>query len=159
ATFATDYDLHNSTNLALTTSVVIPVGQNSATVIVAPRSDNTTEGDEDAAITVATATAYLVGSPATATVHIREGLPVRSNIRLWLRSDVEIVYDANGKIDRWKDQSGNSNDALATTTAGSRPERIASASYGLPAVRFDGVDDVLTLPALMAGASAGEIFA
>jgi hypothetical protein len=50
----------------------------------------------------------------------------------------------------WSDQSGNGYDATQSTTA-ARPTFIASGLNGLPVVRFDGTDDVMSLGASALG--------
>jgi hypothetical protein len=46
-------------------------------------------------------------------------------------------------VTAWRDQSGNGYDALALSDA-SRPRLVADAAHGgLPAIRFDGIDDQL----------------
>jgi hypothetical protein len=50
----------------------------------------------------------------------------------------------------WADESGLGNDALP----GTAPSYVADAGSGYPAVRFDGVDDVLEVPGLSTGPQA-----
>lgn len=50
---------------------------------------------------------------------------------------------AGSQVTRWPDTSGNGNDAVAAVDA---PTLIASSINGRPAVRFDGVNDSLSLP-------------
>ena len=47
-----------------------------------------------------------------------------------------------GTVARWADRSGNRRDVLATGAA--RPAFVVAGQGGLPVVRFDGVDDVMT---------------
>jgi hypothetical protein len=62
--------------------------------------------------------------------------------RLWLRSDRGIELDGD-TVTAWRDQSGNGYDALAVSQS-SRPRLVADAAHGgLPAIRFDGMDDQL----------------
>jgi hypothetical protein len=87
------------------------------------------------------------------------GLPARiAGLRLHLRADAGVATDAGGGVQTWHDQSGRA--AHATQAAADeRPQLIATAANGRPAVRFDGANDWLALPNLMAGATAGQVFA
>lgn len=79
-----------------------------------------------------------------------------SGMRLWLRADRGT--GGIGKLAKWRDQSGLGNDAFQTNVL-LQPETIANQLNGRPVVRFDGVNDLLDLPDVMNGATAGEIFA
>ena len=63
ATPASDY-------IALSGSVVIPAGANSATITVTPLDDALVEAAEKVIVTLSANAAYVVGSPKTATVTI-----------------------------------------------------------------------------------------
>ncbi|HEU0011501.1 MAG TPA: Calx-beta domain-containing protein, partial [Verrucomicrobiae bacterium] len=66
----------NGTDYAtLSGSVTIPSGSSSAIVTVSPIDDSTVEGNETVVLTLATDTAYLVGSPNSATVTIADDDP------------------------------------------------------------------------------------
>ena len=66
------------------------------------------------------------------------------NMRLWL--DATRINQANNTaVATWADQSGNGYDATQGTSA-ARPTYIASGLNGLPVVRFDGTDDVMSIP-------------
>jgi hypothetical protein len=67
-------------------------------------------------------------------------------LALWLRSDGGVAVDGAG-VSAWQDQSSAPapSDAAQTTPA-HRPTALAGAVAGLPALRFDGQDDVLALP-------------
>lgn len=84
-------------------------------------------------------------------------LPV-SSPRLHLRADSGLVIDSSGYLSQWTDRSGNGYHATQST-AGIKPQVVASQLNGRPVVRFDGTDDYLSLPDLMSGATAGEIVA
>lgn len=73
ATALTDYT-------ALGGSVIIPAGSSSIVVNIAPRDDGTTEGAETVVVTLAPGSAYAVGSPATATVTIVDGVTPASAV-------------------------------------------------------------------------------
>ena len=60
---------------ALATSVTIPAGAASVDLLVTPKSDDQTEGDETVVLTLAADAAYLVGDPSTATVTIADAAP------------------------------------------------------------------------------------
>jgi chitodextrinase len=57
----------------------------------------------------------------------------------------------------WPDLSGLDNHATQAEPD-QRPFLVAEGAHGGPAVRFDGQNDYLTLPDVMAGATQGEIF-
>ena len=68
-----------------------------------------------------------------------------SGLSLWLKADDGIIATGN-EVDVWADMSGNANDLWAPSTTG-RP-LTATATFGdgtYDVLRFDGVDDVLTL--------------
>jgi len=65
---------------------------------------------------------------------------------LWLRSDQGTSTTTNNNpVSGWTDASGNSNDA-AQSNAVNQPLYISSGINGLPTLRFDGVNDFLTVP-------------
>jgi hypothetical protein len=65
---------------------------------------------------------------------------------IWDNSEpfTEPIDDGTA-VRTWSDQSGNGYDATQSTTA-ARPTYIASGLNGLPVVRFDGTDDVMSIP-------------
>lgn len=63
---------------------------------------------------------------------------------LWLRADRGVVQ-TGGRVSAWEDQSGQHRDATQSAPE-LRPELVASALNGMPAVSFDGIDDYLDLP-------------
>jgi len=67
-------------------------------------------------------------------------------LALWLRADSGVTT-TGGAVSAWADQSGNRREAVQETAA-KRPVLIPDAVRHRPALRFDGVDDVLaaTLP-------------
>ncbi len=83
-------------------------------------------------------------------------LPVTEGLRLWLRADFGVVYDSNGRISIWQDQSGNSSDATQPNS-GQQPFFTQNGLNGLPIVHFSG-GEYFTLPNFMNTASEGEIF-
>jgi len=82
--------------------------------------------------------------------------PPSSGLRLWLRSSLGAT--GTDSLERWADQSGLGNDATQTQVA-QQPQLVLNAANGLPVVRFNGSSDVLQLPDLLPGATAGEIVA
>ena len=63
--------------IAVLSPVVIPAGQSSVEVLVDPVDDTVAEGDETVMVTIVAGAAYVIGSPAAATVTIvDDDLPV-----------------------------------------------------------------------------------
>jgi hypothetical protein len=69
-------------------------------------------------------------------------------LRLWLKADAEIEAEA-GAVRVWKDLSGTGNDAAQTAGRETMPTVVRMG--GLPAVRFDGVNDQLKFRAAGGG--------
>lgn len=63
-------------------------------------------------------------------------------LRLWLRADLGLQVDIDGKVSSWEDQSIYRNDAVQVNAL-LRPEVVVDSFNGLPAIHFDGVDDYL----------------
>ncbi len=78
-----------------------------------------------------------------------------TGLRLWVRADAGLPTDG-GRIDRWVDQSGLGND-LVQPQGVSAPLLVHGAQAGLPAARFDGVDDTLLFEERLA-ASMRSVF-
>ena len=97
-------------------------------------------GMESAAVAVAV---DVASAPApTAVVQSAAGGPPRPGLRLWLRSDRGVETTA-GAVTAWRDQSGNGHDAAAGNPDG-RPALVPDSLWlGLPAIRFDGENDVM----------------
>ena len=66
--------------------------------------------------------------------------PVSSGtLSLWLKADTGVATNANGQVSQWRDQSGNTNDALQSNS-NLQPKLVTPANLnGMPAVRFDGI--------------------
>jgi hypothetical protein len=65
-------------------------------------------------------------------------------IRLWLRADKGMELDAEGRVERWQDQSGRGFDAVQPQSH-ERPRFVTETVRGPGrAAAFDGVDDFLT---------------
>lgn len=75
---------------------------------------------------------------------------------LWLSAEAETGYSDNDTITTWNDLSGNNNDA---TTAGAPKWRAATGPSSGPCIEFTASNQSMTLPDLMNGEAAGEIFA
>jgi hypothetical protein len=90
-------------------------------------------------------------SAAFAQLSSRLRLPITSDasavpdgIRLWLRADQGMELDAEGRVQRWRDQSGKGFDAVQQEPK-QRPLFVTKSSQGPGrAAAFDGVDDFLT---------------
>src|SRR5262249_27206393 len=66
-----------------------------------------------------------------------------AGLRLWLRTDRGVTVDANKKIERWADQSGNHFDALQSNPSQRPTLGVISEKTETPVVQFDGQDDFL----------------
>lgn len=80
-----------------------------------------------------------------------------NGVRLWLRADHGVQVQAGG-VAVWRDQSGLANDAFQLD-APRRPSAVMDDRGVVAAIRFDGADDALALPDVLAGAAAGEVLA
>lgn len=80
------------------------------------------------------------------------GVPTHGLILSLDASELAQRVAAGSAVTLWADGSGRGNDAVAGLGA---PTLVASAINGRPAVRFDGVDDSLTLPAGFSNFTAG----
>jgi alpha-tubulin suppressor-like RCC1 family protein/chitodextrinase len=81
------------------------------------------------------------------------GLPVRQGVKLWLAADSGLSADpVSGKVSQWVDRSG-SGLAAHQADASLQPVLNAGAHLGRPAVRFDGMNDLLQVPNLDAAMS------
>lgn len=87
-----------------------------------------------------------------------------AGLKLWLKADAGTFQTSGGSaatadadpIGQWQDQSGQGNH-VAQTTAGKRPQLKLAIQNGLPIVRWDGSDDLLT--ASFGGSVSRTIFA
>lgn len=75
---------------------------------------------------------------------------------------LSFVGSGSGFVTKWYDQSGNGRD-IAQTTVGSQPRIVNAGTIdtvnGIPAVRFDGVDDLLDASTSLGLYSAGAMSA
>lgn len=58
-----------------------------------------------------------------------------SGLELWLRGDMGIIADSNGRVSEWRDYSGKQRH-VTQSTAGKQPLRVNAAKAGLPAIQF-----------------------
>ncbi len=77
-------------------------------------------------------------------------------LRLWLKADQGT--QGAGVLSTWYDQSPNLNHAVQGDES-AKPQILANQLNGRPVARFDGSNDLMSLPNVMSGASAGEILA
>jgi hypothetical protein len=68
-----------------------------------------------------------------------------AGIALWLRADEGVQMDGSGNISQWTDASGRGNHATQSSAA-SQPKHTNSVLNAKPVVRFDGVNDYLSIP-------------
>jgi len=85
-----------------------------------------------------------------------KGLPYL-NLALWFKAG-EGAVPSGPAISQWKDQSGKSRHAAQPLWLFSQPLLRDQAINGLPAVRFDGVNDFLTFTLPVNGLSGMTIF-
>lgn len=69
---------------------------------------------------------------------------VSASLLAWYKADAITGLVDNDPVAAWLDSSGNGNDS-AQATAGNQPIYKTNQINGLPAVRFDGVDDFLSI--------------
>lgn len=98
-------------------------------------------------------------TPAITVFTSTNGLAIpMANLKLWLRADSGTAgAGTNRFLNRWLDQSGNGNHANQNTLAYA-PLWVANATNGRPAIRFDGVNDSLSIPNVLSGATHAEVF-
>ncbi|MEI6421363.1 MAG: hypothetical protein WCP55_04035, partial [Lentisphaerota bacterium] len=66
-----------------------------------------------------------------------------SGLILWMRADTGVTKDAEGRVSAVKDQSGKGNDFIQADAK--QQPLLAQTDGGQPVLRFDGVDDALSL--------------
>jgi len=65
---------------------------------------------------------------------------------VWLRSDLGVktqMFGGNEVVDRWKDQSGNSNDFIQSNSTKKPSYEYEDTTNGYPYLNFDGTDDFM----------------
>lgn len=81
-----------------------------------------------------------------------------SGLVLWLDANVGVTSGTDGSVSSWQDQSGNGNNATQSNSS-NQPTLIANSLNGLPAIRFTASSNQwFSLPNVMNGAGAGEVF-
>src|SRR5687768_4048276 len=73
-----------------------------------------------------------------------------AGLKLWLKADAVTGLADGDPVSAWADASGAGNNATGSGAA--RPSFRTGVLAGGPVLRFDGVDDRLALPNLLAGA-------
>ncbi len=69
-----------------------------------------------------------------------------SGLVLWLRADAGVTH-SNGLVDAWQDQAATLGGANNATGSGeTRPLLVNNVLGGHPVLKYDGADDVLTVP-------------
>jgi hypothetical protein len=83
---------------------------------------------------------------------------ISGNLRGWYKANTGLTI-TSGAVSQWNDQSGLGNNATQGTGARRPVETVAAMNYN-SALTFDGTDDYLNIPDLMAtGATALSVFA
>jgi len=77
----------------------------------------------------------------------------REGLQLWLRADLGVTA-TSGSVSTWADQSGHNFDATQSERE-SQPTQVLGGIGTRAAIRFDGSDDFLSLPAGMSDFSQG----
>jgi len=72
-----------------------------------------------------------------------QNLEVTQGLQLWLKADAGVTTDASSVV-TWTDQSPNAHIAGAPDLA-TAPALVADALNGKPVLRFDGIDDYLSI--------------
>jgi hypothetical protein len=63
---------------------------------------------------------------------------VANGLRAWYRAELGVTKDANNKVSRWVDLSGQGSHVTQTTRTDWQPSYVATAMNGKPAVQFGG---------------------
>ena len=72
---------------------------------------------------------------------------IKNEAILWLRADKGVKTDSKGRVYVWEDQTINKNHAIQNDQK-SRPVLVKSTLYQKPAVKFDGINDILKVSLL-----------
>jgi hypothetical protein len=80
------------------------------------------------------------------------------NLAAWYDASKITGLSDGAAVETWEDSSGNGND-VTQGTADERPTYQTSILNGLPVVRFDGIDDILSVFATLAGAQPYTVYA
>ncbi|MHB9023067.1 MAG: hypothetical protein ACYC7E_02690 [Armatimonadota bacterium] len=84
--------------------------------------------------------------------------PFNTALVLWLKADAGVLRDAQGRVSAWQDQSGNGNH-FSEANPELQPLFVEQAAGEQPALRFDGVDDALTLATAPLPVAGRSVFA
>jgi len=88
-------------------------------------------------------------------VHVSITLPEVASLKCWLKAD-GLSLTNNALVTSWPDSSGNNNNGSAGSTYA--PAFLTNQINGQAAVKFNGTNTYVTLPAFLNGVSQGEIF-
>lgn len=92
---------------------------------------------------VSSGTAGTLGTGVFDHVSALSNIPqLESNLKLWLRSDVNVTLSSSNQISQWQDQSGSGNNVFQSN-GGNQPLLIAGAINGESVAQFDGSSDYL----------------
>jgi len=80
-----------------------------------------------------------------------------AGLQLWLKADAITGLNDGDALTTWEDSHTSNND-FAQATAGKKPTYQTNEINGLPVVRFDGTDDLLTAANFLSS-SEGTVFA
>lgn len=83
--------------------------------------------------------------------------PPLNGLSLWIKANSSVARDSNNFVDRWADQSGNGFNAVQSAQA-NKPVFVQNAINGMPAIQFDGIDDLLTAAGVTGNYSNCTIF-
>jgi hypothetical protein len=84
--------------------------------------------------------------------------PSMISTALWLdAADASTVTLESGAVSQWNDKSGNNRHATQVTLE-ARPTIVSSSVNGRAVIRYDGIDDLLNLPAITASAGITLFF-
>jgi len=84
-------------------------------------------------------------------------LPVRNELKLWLRADAGVEVDDDGGVTAWRSQSGDVQ--AAQDDAAARPKWIDGAINGRPTLRFNGRRSFLKVSGRLLTSQRFAIFA
>ena len=129
-------------------------GANNSSYTLSPTSQATDNGAQFSVV-VSNASGSVTSVVATLTVAAPGSVPA-NGLALWLRADAGTVLNGSA-VTQWTDQSSNNRNATQTSGA-NQPLLVSSAVNGLPAVRFDGVNDYLTFNLPVNGLGGMSIF-
>ncbi|HTG44559.1 MAG TPA: LamG-like jellyroll fold domain-containing protein, partial [Verrucomicrobiae bacterium] len=129
-------------------------GATASSFTLNPTSQATDNGAQFSVV-VSNAIGSVTSVVATLTVNAA-GVAPTNQLALWLRADAGVALSGSA-VSQWSDQSGNNRHALQATSA-SQPLLSNSALNGLPALRFDGVNDFLAFTLPINGLNGMSIF-